>query len=329
MIDYFLPIGGASEIGASAYFLSLDGINILLDCGARLKGEELYPNYSRLMQEIINFSEIDLILISHAHYDHIGSLAKIGALALNAEIITTADTKKLISLQLLEFGRISRRNESERVQNERYRLAQSLMSRIHIQSVLRPFELKNGKIKITFMPAGHMLGAVMIYLETDSHSVLYSGDFSKRTMFGLNGMKIMQGIKPDVFLLNAPNTYMSDDEWDKQLSNEGEYEPENDHYVWLEDFIRKNIQHTNVYLYSRSIPKHLDMFYFLRESFSDIPVVLEPKSRAIADALSDMGYFVYEKNIRALEEVQAERCIIVGQETSHISQTCSRERKTS
>ena len=35
MNDYFIPLGGADEIGASSYFLSVDGINILLDCGAR------------------------------------------------------------------------------------------------------------------------------------------------------------------------------------------------------------------------------------------------------------------------------------------------------
>lgn len=316
MIDCFLPIGGANEIGASAYFISLDGINILLDCGARLKGEELCPDYERLLQEITDFSEIDLILISHAHYDHIGSFARISGLAPNAEIIATDDTKQLISMQLLDCGRISRRKESDRVKNERYRLAQALLSRIHVRPVMRPFELKQNKIKITFMPAGHMPGAVMIYIETSNHRVLYSGDFSVRTMFGQNGMRLLPDIEPDVFLLNAPNTYMSRTEWEKELSNASKYEIESDHYLRLEKTIRENIQHRNIYLYSRSIPKHLDMLYFLRESFSEIPIVLEPKSRAIADKLTEMGYAVYGENIRASEELPKERCIIVGQEIS-------------
>ena len=41
MMDCFIPLGGGDEVGASAYFLSMDGTNILLDCGARLKGEDL------------------------------------------------------------------------------------------------------------------------------------------------------------------------------------------------------------------------------------------------------------------------------------------------
>ena len=103
MSDFFIPLGGGNEIGASSYYLSIGGIHILLDCGARLKGEELYPDYERLLYEINDYDDIDVILISHAHYDHIGSIAKIVSLASKAEIITTESTKKMICTQLLEF----------------------------------------------------------------------------------------------------------------------------------------------------------------------------------------------------------------------------------
>ena len=315
MSDYMIPLGGGNEIGASAYFLSIGGLRVLLDCGARQSGEELYPDYERLLRELTDFSEIDLILISHGHYDHIGSFLKIAMLAPNAEIIATRDTKSLISLQLLEFGRVSRRSESERIKNERFRLAQAAMARIQEMPVMSPFVRKG--CRITLLPAGHMPGAVMVYLESPEHRILYSGDFSVRSMFGLNGMRMLPEIKPDVLLLNAPNTYLTPEEWREQLACTGNKRCGAGHSVWLEREIRRNLAAGNqVYLYSRGVPKHLDLFYFLQDAFPEVPVILEPKSRVVADALADMGYAVYGNQTRTCGRVPDGGSIIVGQETA-------------
>lgn len=315
MSDYMIPLGGGNEIGASAYFLSLGGLHILLDCGARRSGTELYPDYERLLQELTDFSEIDLILISHGHYDHIGSFLRIAMLAPNAEIIATRDTKSLISLQLLDFGRVSRRNESERIKNERFRLAQAAMTRIQEMPVMSSFVRKG--CRITLLPAGHMPGAVMVYLESTKRRVLYSGDFSVRSMFGLNGMRMLPEVKPEVLLLNAPNTYLAQEEWREQLACAENRKCGAGHSVWLEQEIRRNLVIGNsVYLYSRGVPKHLDLFYFLQDVFPEVPIFLEPKSRVIADALADMGYAVYGNHVQTCGPVPDGGCIIVGQETA-------------
>lgn len=311
MSDFFIPLGGGNEIGASSYYLSIGGIHILLDCGARLKGEELYPDYERLLYEINDYDDIDVILISHAHYDHIGSIAKIVSLASKAEIITTESTKKLICTQLLEFGRISRHAESEKIRNERYRNAQLLMERIHTRPVMKSFFIRG--CKFTLFPAGHMSGAVMINIEMANQNILYTGDFSVTSMFGINGMNLPEEIHPEILLMNMPNAYQKKKVWDSLTDKKDSSESVNS-YSDLKNRIKKNLQmNRNVYLISRSIPKHLDLFYFLNTFFSEIPVYLEPQSRKIADTLSNMGYQIYTPNIHISEKFSEKVGIIIGQ----------------
>ena len=312
MSDCFIPLGGGNEIGASAYYLSIEGIHILLDCGARLKGDELYPDYERLLYELNDYSDLDLILVSHAHYDHIGSIARIASLAPNAEIITTEASKRLIYTQLLEFGRISGRKEIDKIKNERYRKAQFLMGRIHTRPVAKPFLIHG--CRITLLPAGHMPGAVMIHLETGHHDILYTGDFSIASMFEVNGMRLPEQLHPKTLLINIPNAYQKEDTWESLFSG-GNPTDLPAPYSGLKDIIQEHRKlGDGIYLVSRSIPKHLDLFYFLSSVFPELPVYLEPKSRAVADILSDMGYQVYTPNIHITENIPAKNCIVVGQE---------------
>src|SRR5690554_3875689 len=60
-----------SGIGASAWFVDMDGHKILLDAGTHPKreGRDSLPLYSLVANE-----EVDAIALSHCHHDHVGSL---------------------------------------------------------------------------------------------------------------------------------------------------------------------------------------------------------------------------------------------------------------
>jgi len=62
----FIPLGGADEIGASCFYLNIDGTGILLDCGIhpQKKGIDSLPRF-----ELIEDKPLDFVFISHAHQD--------------------------------------------------------------------------------------------------------------------------------------------------------------------------------------------------------------------------------------------------------------------
>jgi Cft2 family RNA processing exonuclease len=91
----------------------------------------------------------ELAFVSHAHSDHSGA---------HREIIATAATVRLMHARGTRSGR-------EQILGFDY-----------------PREYDAGKLpfQITLLPAGHILGSAMAFLEVDGESLLYTGDFKLR-----------------------------------------------------------------------------------------------------------------------------------------------------
>ncbi len=306
MKNYFLPLGGADEVGASSYFLNVDGVRMIFDAGARIHGMEVYPDYPMLLQYIDDYGDIDFIFLSHAHYDHIGSYHILGNLAKNAEVLATKATKEFTKLQLMDFGRMIAPEEKEVIKRAKYRQAEAAINKIKIIPVMRT--LQREKCSITFYPAGHMAGAVMVEVKTQNHVIFYSGDFSIRTMFGINQMRLGES-RPDIFLMNATNAYQAK----KRMKNE---------YTDLSQILENKIkERKRILLSSRSIAKHLDLFYFINQNIDEIclraerpvSVYITEQSEKIGNALADLGYLVYDGHIRS-GRVPEEPHILIGEE---------------
>src|SRR5574339_520974 len=60
-----------TDIGASAWFVEVDGHGLLLDAGTHPKRE---GNSSLPLYRLIQNREVDAVAISHCHHDHVGSL---------------------------------------------------------------------------------------------------------------------------------------------------------------------------------------------------------------------------------------------------------------
>ena len=293
MKNLFVAIGGGNDIGCSCYFLSVEGTNILLDAGSKKVPQstgEIYPQYDFITRNIINdFSEIDAVFVSHAHYDHIGSLPYLSTrLPPETRFYTTKGTKELIKLQFVDFNRDFGKNESEKIKDlKREETAKMLerFSEIPYSTMKRPHGVRVGRSTIEFYPAGHMFGASMTFIRTDNIKILYTGDFSIRDMTPAITM-----LKPDILILNATygyRPYSIQKQSAEQMFNEINAQLLNGH---------------NVLIQSGNISKQLDVFDILRRFKPSCDVYLDKNLELSAKAFSNLGISVYSERIKDYRE---------------------------
>lgn len=175
--------GSGQEVGRSAIGVRTNNRMILLDCGVRREGlnDELEP--IGLLKKARN---IDYILISHGHFDHIGFLPKLYANGCEATIFMTQKTKKIARLILEDNYYIKERlNRDRHPVNPVFDHVETI--KIHDKKQIE----KN--ISIEAYGAGHIPGATSYVVRDNRSSLYYSGDINPRSMRSLPGAEIPKG----------------------------------------------------------------------------------------------------------------------------------------
>src|SRR5699024_10561440 len=192
-------LGGGNEIGASCLHIEFEHTTILIDAGMRMHGDYLLPALGMLD----DLSRPDVILVTHAHADHIVALPFIHSLYPDVPIYATPPTVDLMhimmkdSYKILE-GRCKETNTLPPYTEEQVRqLLQSML--------LFPAsgKLKIGDVSIKSYRAGHILGAVMFLIEGDGESLFVTGDLSFQAGRTIPGAQVPHGVDPDVLIMES------------------------------------------------------------------------------------------------------------------------------
>ena len=183
-------LGGAAEVGASCMLLRVAHHCLLVDGGMRPGSRE-----GRLPDlHALTTSPPECILITHAHIDHTGALPLIAALYPCAPIYATESTRALMEILLKDAVRIMEQEGLKPDGETPFYTAEQvdmLLSRIQPIGYYQPFAPlpDAAEISVHFLPAGHILGAAMLYCETPEGTILHTGDISvtdQRTVKGLD-----------------------------------------------------------------------------------------------------------------------------------------------
>ena len=97
-------LGAAQTVTGSKYLLEIDNTKILIDAGLFQGQKELrLRNWDKLP---LNPEEIDLVLLTHAHIDHVGYLPRLTKDGYTGKIICTAATADLAQIMLKDAAKL-------------------------------------------------------------------------------------------------------------------------------------------------------------------------------------------------------------------------------
>jgi len=168
-------LGGARQVGRSSILLQTPNSKILLDCGVDVaaQGSEKFPSFNVPEFDI---NQIDAVIISHAHLDHVGLLPYLYKMGYKGPVYMTPPTRDIAALLSLDFIDVAYKQAS-----------QPLFSSLDIKEMVKhSICLKYNEVtditpdvRLTFYNSGHALGSAMIHLNigNGSHNLLYTGDF--------------------------------------------------------------------------------------------------------------------------------------------------------
>lgn len=190
-------LGGAREVGASCMLVKLMDKNILLDCGIRQgAAKDILPDFNTIQEN----GGADIIIISHAHMDHIGALPLISKEYPNARIYMNNMTKDLTRVLLYDSLKIMNSREAE-IPLYAEKDVENMLDRIFTINYQVEFEIERD-IKLSFYQAGHIAGASGVYITSKEGSLFYSGDFSIFKQRSIEGAKIPK-LRPDAAIFES------------------------------------------------------------------------------------------------------------------------------
>ncbi|PTA68654.1 MBL fold metallo-hydrolase RNA specificity domain-containing protein [Deinococcus arcticus] len=194
--------GAAQTVTGSMHLLTLDGRQVLIDCGLFQGGDEME---ARNREEFsFDVAGLDAVILTHAHLDHVGRLPLLVQRGYRGPVYCTAPTAALAETVLLDSARLQvdgYRHDLRRARRQGHpddTVPPPLYEEADVHralALLRP-SLSFGEpqriagVRVTPHRAGHILGSAYLLLEGREGRLIMSGDLGNRE----------SGLQPDFTL---------------------------------------------------------------------------------------------------------------------------------
>ena len=185
--------GAARNVTGSKHLITLqNGIQVLLDCGMFQgmgeESDELNENFG------FNPSQVNYLILSHAHIDHSGLIPRLVAQGFKGEIYCTPATMDLARILLMDSARIQQK-DSEYSNKRRARKGLPLLKPLYTEddamACLKQFRIIkyntefqiNEDLLVELTDVGHIIGSAAVHLTINengkSSRLTFSGDVGR------------------------------------------------------------------------------------------------------------------------------------------------------
>jgi len=169
-------LGAFQEVGRSCLLVETSESKVLLDCGIHPGARNSWDSYPRLDWADISPRDVDAIVISHAHLDHMGFLPAMYKYGYDGPVYCTEPTLPLMTLLQNDFVKIAQ------IEGGRLIYDQKDIRDVIQHAITLPYGMVTDispDIKLVFNNAGHILGSATVHLHIGdgAHNIVYTGDY--------------------------------------------------------------------------------------------------------------------------------------------------------
>lgn len=167
-------LGGAREVGRSAFLISTPESKVLIDCGINVASED--NAFPFLDAPELSVKHLDAVIISHSHVDHCGLVPFLFKYGYRGPVYCTEATRDISTLLQIDTINISQREGKNNI----YSITDIKEMLKHVITLDYGVVTDvTADIRLTLLNAGHVLGSSLVHLNIGDgfHNLLYTGDF--------------------------------------------------------------------------------------------------------------------------------------------------------
>ncbi len=171
-----VALGGFGEVGRSCLLIQTQHSKILIDAGVNTATSDPSKAYPMLNMMGFSLNELDAVVISHGHMDHMGFLPYLYAYGYEGPVYCTAPTRDIMVLLQQDYINLCKGSFG----------IEPIYSKKDIQKELKRTIAVDynevvditPEIKMTLYNAGHILGSASVHLHIGDglYNLVYSGD---------------------------------------------------------------------------------------------------------------------------------------------------------